>query len=350
MPDDPPDPVESRAERRSVEFVSQRVHARKLPAFTRRDCYTLISLLGLTLIARCVSDRHWPAVCRSLTRGTMPFGRKRRKSIRAGIRLALAGDDPAGKDVVDRVCREVEANGLELRLQIFRDLIFQDWRPQIRLEGVARLEAALADGAGAILWIARFAFSDTIAKIGLHRTGHPSVHLSQTSHSLSNSRFGRRWLNPLSQRMENRYLAERIVMNDNAPSGALRQLHRVLARNGVVSITVESWGAHAADLPVMGGRLRVATGAPSLAWKTGSPLLPVFVIRDPASGVFRVLIDDPLPIDRAQSKAEAHRSAMTQFASRLAANVAAFPGQWRGWSRLRPWQWMPYVACWSAVA
>ena len=85
-----------------------------------------------------------------------------------------------------------------------------------------------------------------------------------------------------------------------------------------------------------GGRLRVATGAPSLAWKTGARLLPVFVRRDPASGAFQVLIDDPLPTEPTRSKGEAQQAAVAQYLRRLEAHAVAVPGQWRDWAKLRP--------------
>jgi lauroyl/myristoyl acyltransferase len=136
--------------------------------------------------------------------------------------------------------------------------------------------------------------------------------------------------------MEDRYLSERVILNDKAPGGAIRRLHNVLRQNGVVSATVGSWGAHAAVLPFFDGRLRIATGAPSLAWKTGARLLPVFVVRELQSRTFRLLIDGPLPIEQARSKSEAQRAAIAQYVSRLQPHAAAFPGQWRNWSKLYP--------------
>ena len=236
---------------------------------------------------------------------------------------------------MDSICHDLEANRLELRLQIMRDLLRRDWHPVIQVEGVSHLEAALAAGSGTILWISRFSFAETIAKVGLWRLGHHPAHLSRTIHGFSHSQFGQRWLNPLQQRMENRYLAERVVIRDGAPGAAMRRLHNVLVRNGIVSITADSWGAHAAEVPFLGGRLRIATGVPSLAWKTGARLLPVFVIRDLKTGTFRLIIDEPLTMEQAQSKRDAQQTAVAQYASRLQRHVRAYPGQWRDWPKLR---------------
>lgn len=321
---------------RSVELISQPVAQSRMPWRIRQDPFIALSLLALAPIAVCIGERHWPAVCRAIVR-VMPLGRVgllRRRQTAAGLRLAHAGAVEDG--AIDAACAELDAHRLELRLQILRDLLLRNWRPDVRVEGIAHLEAALAAGHGAILWIARFAFADTVVKIGLHRAGYPPAHLSRTVHGFSHSLIGRRWLNPIKQRMETRYLAERVVLNDTAPGTAMRRLHKILQGNGVVSITVDSWGAHVAEAPFLGGRLRVATGAPSLAWKTGARLLPVFVRRDPASGAFQVLIDDPLPTEPTRSKGEAQQAAVAQYLRRLEAHAVAVPGQWRDWAKLRP--------------
>jgi lauroyl/myristoyl acyltransferase len=335
---DPSDDADPAPEQDGVELISQSIQVPRAPAFAGADLSTMLSLVVLTPVALCLGDRHWPAVCRAVA--AVAFARKsarwRRRRALAGLRLAFGPDRSLGEDALDRIWRDLEAHRLELRLQIARDLLLRGWRPETRIEGAARLEEALSAGRGAILWISRFAFSDTIAKIGLHQIGHPPVHLSRTIHGFSRSRFGRRWLNPLQQRMENRYLTERVMLRDGAPSAAMRRLHGALAEKRVVSITVDSWGAHVAQVPFLDGRLRIATGAPSLAWKTGAPLLPVHVMRESPSGPFRVTIEEPLAIDRAQSKSAAQLGAVAQYAGRLERHAAAYPGQWRDWRKVRP--------------
>ncbi|HEV8712769.1 MAG TPA: hypothetical protein VGX03_08085 [Candidatus Binatia bacterium] len=321
-----------------IALASQPVQQSQTPPRIRQDPYIALSLLSLAPVAVCISDRYWPSLCRTIVRAA-PLGRTgllRRSQTLAGLRLAFAGAPSADEDALDDVCRELDAHRLELRLQILRDLLLRNWRPEIRVEGTAHLAAALAAGRGAVLWIARFAFAETVAKIGLWRAGYPSAHLSRTIHGFSHSLFGRRWLNPVKLRMENRYLAERIVLNDGAPGAAMRRLYNVLLGNGVVSITVDTWGAHVAEAPFLRGRLRVATGAPSLAWKTGAPLLPVFVLRDHASGGFRLLIEGPLPTDPTRPKSDAQQAAVARYANLLEPHVGAYPGQWRDWAKLRP--------------
>jgi lauroyl/myristoyl acyltransferase len=332
-----PNELEDDVDRGAV-LASQAVEQARMPALTREDIYVVLSLLSLAPVALCLADRHWPAVCHAIARVALArrsIRRRRRKTL-AGLRLAFPGRESAGGQSFDSICMSLEESRLEVRAQILRDLLRRDWQPDIRVEGTSHVEAALAAGHGAILWIGSFTFADTIAKIGLSRAGYLPANLSRTIHGFSFSRFGRRWLNPIQRRMEDRYLSERVMLNDNAPGSAMRRLHKVLLQNGVVSITFGSWGAHAALVPFLGGRLRVATGAPSLAWKTGARLLPVFVVRELRSRTFRLLIDDPLPIERARSKSEAQQAAIARYVSRLESHAAAFPGQWRQWWKLYP--------------
>jgi lauroyl/myristoyl acyltransferase len=324
-----------RIEAGSVRLEAQSIHAKRPPAIIRRDLYVICSLLALAPIALCVRQRHWPAICGALARVVL-VGRSQRRRTEAGIRLAFGGNDLAGYRSIEAVCRNLEAHELELRCQILRDLLPGAWRPEIRIDGACHLDAALDAGHGAILWVSRFAFADTIAKIGLGRLGHPPVHLSRAIHGFSHSRFGKRWLNPLQRHMENRYLAERVMVHEDMPGVAMRRLRDVLVGNGVVSISVHSWGSHAAELPLLDARIRIATGAPTLAWKTGARLMPVFAFREPRAETFHLLIDKPLPIDGAQSKIEAQKCAAVRYAERLEHHVLAHPGQWLDWSTVRP--------------
>jgi lauroyl/myristoyl acyltransferase len=115
----------------------------------------------------------------------------------------------------------------------------------------------------------------------------------------------------------------------------MRRLHNVLANNGVVSITVYSEGAQVAEAPFLGGRIRIATGAPGLAWKTGARLLPVFVVQDRQTGRFDLLIDEPLSVNQTDPRRATEKSIVRQYLARLEPYVLANPGQWLEWPMLR---------------
>src|SRR5262245_19210751 len=238
-------PVESTGSTNRVpnaEVVSQSVHNATSRTISHQDINLVFSLLTLIPISLWVNDMHWPSLCRVLACFTLAgrLGRRRRKRVEAGVRAASFVDER----LLATVCRDLEAHQLELRLQILREQLRSDWRPKVSIRGITHLESALEAGRGAILWISRFSFADTIAKYALHRAGYPLVHLSRPTHGFSITRFGRHWLNPIYQRIENRYLAERVVLPDASPVAALRRLQEVLCANGVVSVSVYSRGAY----------------------------------------------------------------------------------------------------------
>jgi lauroyl/myristoyl acyltransferase len=192
---------------------------------------------------------------------------------------------------------------------------------------------ALARGNGAVLWVAHFAFNSNITKIALHRHGYRVSHLSRPEHGFSKTRFGIAMLNPVRCAPEDRYLAQRVVFDRHAPSTAMRKMVQALRNGEVVSITAGAWeGSDLAEGPLCGGRLSLAIGASRLAAVTGAALLPVFSVRDPASG-FRTAIEPPIAL--VSARPDIHGVAAAEFLRRHEPWVRQFPDQWRGWKELR---------------
>ena len=96
------------------------------------------------------------------------------------------------------------------------------WHPNTRLEGEEHLRAALAEGKGAILWLAPFVFNSATTKIVLHEKGYRVSHLSSPKHGYSETRFGVRYLNKVRCIPEDRCIAQRVVFDRYAPATAMR--------------------------------------------------------------------------------------------------------------------------------
>ena len=125
-------------------------------------------------------------------------------------------------------------------------------------------------GRGAILWASHFVFGGTLIKMALAENGYALSHLSRPEHGFSKTGFGIRVLNPIRCRPEDRLLKERIVIDREDMAKTARQVNRVLEDNGILSITVGAWeGRSLADVPFLGHRLKIATGALNLGYKTG---------------------------------------------------------------------------------
>jgi lauroyl/myristoyl acyltransferase len=183
--------------------------------------------------------------------------------------------------------------------------------------------------------VAPFVFNSGPTKIALHQRGHRVSHLSSPRHGFSRTRLATAFLNRVRCVPEDRYLSQRIVFDQSAPSTAMRRMMRALKAGEIVTIVASSTeGSDLVNGPVFGGRLLVAVGAPRLAALTGAPLLPVFTIRDPELG-FRTIVDAPIKIALDRSSEECCAAAVIEYLERSEPWVRRFPEQWRAWSDWR---------------
>jgi lauroyl/myristoyl acyltransferase len=208
------------------------------------------------------------------------------------------------------------------------------WKPSTSVEGLERIEAARAAGAGTILW--RMSFGSSLnVKIGLWRAGIPIVHLSHETHgSWSGTRIASKILRSLYRRTEKWYLAERVIIPQTGGRGKVMKtlLRRLMEDNAVVSIVGDLTGTQNVTTPFLDGQAKFAIGSPSLAWKAKSALLPVYAVRQ-ATGDYRIVIEEPIEVDRTLDRKEAVRRAVEEFSERMQDAIARHPGSWSNWGR-----------------
>lgn len=299
---------------------------------TASDIAVSLSLLGLWPLAWCLPSRSWHRISRLVTEAKAVLLRSYFPSLAPTTRLAFPHET---SDFLTRIDRELDANRRELRMQILRKNAPWDWQPDIDLEGTAYLEDALQAGRGVVLWMSHFVYCGFMAKIALYNAGYDVTHLSRPEHGFSKTKFGISVLNPLRCRVEDPYLHARIVINKSTMHATMRRMIDALKDNGTVSITAGAWeGRQIVSAPMFAGHLRLATGAPGLAWSAGAPLLPVHGFRAEEGQRFQVVIDKPLDIDRSLAKRAFVQSAALQYVDRVKPFVGKYPGQWRGWSGL----------------
>jgi len=290
------------------------------------------SLASLLVPAWLLPEDSWPALCRTLARAPGLTDRSLLARTAASLQAALGEPDPLRAGAL---ARNLQAAVYELRMQNLRAWRPGGWNPAIALEGEEHLLSALANGRGAILWVAHFAFNSNVTKIALHRRGHRVSHLSRPEHGFSKTRFGIAALNPVRCAPEDRYLEQRIVFDRHSPSSAMRRMVKALGDGRIVSITAGAWeGSELAEGMLCGGRLSIAIGASRLALRTGAALLPVFSVRDSEVG-FRTVIEPLIALPACRTPAETHGAAVAEFLRRHEPWVRRFPDQWRGWKELR---------------
>ena len=177
------------------------------------------------------------------------------------------------------------------RFQLMRYHRPGSWHPRVRLRGKEHIDRALAAGKGAILWGPHSPFSEVAFKMALHQNGYADWHLSRLDHGhFSSTRFGVRFLNPLRVNIEDRYLAERVVIDPADPTSGLARLAGLLAKNRLVSITVQAYSSSVTLVPFGNAELPFPSGPALLSIKTGAALLPIFTERCP-DGSFLVTVE-----------------------------------------------------------
>jgi len=319
---------------RNIEFEYRTIDRTPRQKFSLGDLGVIASLMFWGPVSWLTPPSTWRPVARWLAATKHRLSPGSARSLEKALQAALdIGDDTQ----IRNLAAIVDGGKYELRAQILRLYRTDGWRPAIRLRGSKHLDEALNRGHGAILWANHFIFGGTLIKMALAQHGYDVHHLSRPEHGFSKTAFGIRVLNPIRCRVEDRFLAERIVIDRHDMRKTRQRILGIVEDNGILSITVGAWeGRMLVDIPFLGYRLKIAAGAPNLSYETGAPLLPVTAIRLPGSDSFEVIIGTPLPNSREKEKREAVAAAMEEFGRRLERDVLAAPEQWRGWNKLSP--------------
>jgi lauroyl/myristoyl acyltransferase len=304
------------------------------PAFSATDLGVLIGAPFFTLPAWLLPERQWPALCRLLS--PMAVGDLTKDPVAsAAVMRRTLGPRLAEVDT-RRLLNEMGAEGIYTFFQVLKAYRPDGWVPPVRLAGFERVKAALQHGKGAVLWVAHGFHGHLGAKVGFHRAGLPVVHLSTPAHGFSATRFGVRHLNRMQTRIEDRYLAERVMLpvdgrDVRGQSTALQLLIKRLRANGVVSITGQRGTGRTVSAPFLDGTLTLAPGAPTLAHATGAALFPVFAFRVEDASI-EVTVEPPIAMNGTRDEAVAE--AVRIFAAVSEPHVLRHPAQWLSWVQL----------------
>jgi KDO2-lipid IV(A) lauroyltransferase len=311
-----------------------------LRRFTRTDAFELAAIAVLAPVAWLTPERWaWWPISRVLSR-MIARGRPGVTELRVAMLREALGARADAIDL-DQLRVDVMATYMEERLQILRAYRPRGWRPRLTIEGAEHLDAAVAAGAGAVLWTAPFSYADLVVKMALDAHDYAVIHLSAFSRGFSpnscwdwaRSTFGMKVLSPLRTRVEDRFLCERITIPLNGGLAHMRALEQCLRIGGFVSIRAGDAGQRALAVPFLDGTIRLATGPASLALATGAPLLPVDCIRR-GPGDFTVVIDPPLRPRAGHTSRNATDDLVRAFGARLERWVLRQPHLWSGWYRM----------------
>lgn len=291
------------------------------PLLTANDLIQTLRLVIVGILSWVVPSALWPRLAVALAAIDQRI-RPEEIARQTELFATLLGDTPPPEDIVQK---SIAAN-YEDRLQLFRDYRPGGWQPETQIAGEQHLRDALARRKGVILWTSHFVYSGQMTKMSLARHRYKVSHLSRPTHGFSNSRFGMSVLNRIQTRIEDRYLLERIQIQDADTLPALMAMRRRLHKNGIVSITLGTQASHLISRPFLNGTIRIPTGPVELARLTDSVLLPVYTVRD---GYWRYTTHIGAPL---ASTGESPADAAAAFAAWIEPVVRARPAHWRSWT------------------
>ena len=285
------------------------------------DFLDLAILAGSLPLSWLTPQRHWPRVARWLAILNIKVLGSRLGKGPDRIKAEL-GRDPRELEL------EFRQHGYLEIIELLREHAPGGWRVPISLSGKEHIDAALAAGKGAILWFCPFMHGDLVFKRGLYEAGYALHHLSALTHGFSDTRFGLHVINPVKTAVEMRYLEERLVLDGKDSRPTLKALRDRLNANCLVSITAVHTGKRVAHAEMFGGKLRLATGAPHQAIRTGAALLPLFVV--PHDGGYQLCVEAPLLADADKDRVT-EEDYVLAYAVVLERYVRRCPALWQGW-------------------
>jgi lauroyl/myristoyl acyltransferase len=303
------------------------------PWVALEDAKLALALPLLWAFALTVPERRWRTLCYRLESIRASVNTKDLECVARVAERVVGGSHASFEGRAFAL--EVAAGATEHNLQVLKSRSRGGWNPVLHLEGAAHLDSALAAGSGAVLWVANFCFNALATKKALHDAGYRLWHLSRPEHGFSKSTAGIALYNGIRTGAERQQLEGRIVFERDRPGAAAVAAMRVLAQNGILSITAGDWeGQRIAGIDVCGGKLHLAVGAPRFARLAGAALLPVFTVRGADLQTIRVVIEPALAVPIDGTTDDALQAAAQAFGRLLERYVRRYPAEWGDWKKL----------------
>jgi len=317
----------------AVELHTRREAVHDAPGFSGQDIRFLLKLPFLVLGAVAWFPLGQRKLA-SLTNHTV--GKSDRFPALAQLSGRIADRLGTSEILLQKAIADSAVGDTENLIIVIRSLLCRRWLPRYSVSGKHYLDEAIADGKGAVLWVAHFSFASLITKMALDREGYGLIHISRPEHGVSKSRFGIRYLNWIRVWAEDRNLTERIIHRRNNPGKTTQVALARLRSNGVLSITVGAWeGRHLATGDLLGAKFTVSTGAPALAYFSGARLLPVFTTRTDDGDSYNIKIGAPLGEGARSSPNDYITASTLDLFAEHETKIRHAPNQWRSWSKLK---------------
>jgi KDO2-lipid IV(A) lauroyltransferase len=204
------------------------------------------------------------------------------------------------------------------------------------LDGKERLDAARAHGKGVILACAHFGYAAAL-NYALESNGYDVWEIvARTSRRRSSerkrfkkySRFREALYRNIRGRPGFETMERQIVADFNA-----RTYLEVLENNGMLLLSADGLNsAGVAHVNFLGRSLPFPTGYAGIALRTGSPVLPVFAVDGDGPLGVRVIVDEPLVVEKTGDRREDVRRPVEQFVRIYERYVIQYPHLFQFWT------------------
>ena len=272
----------------------------------------LMGSLGVVLLPRSVS--YWLA-CRlaDLYSRRVP---EDRRAVRCNL-AAILNTEEISDDQVSEVFRNFAMYLVDFFL--FRRLNRDSIRRWIQIEGLEQMQEPIRRGRGAIGLTAHLGNFEMAGAV-LSLMGLPMYAIVFTH---QNPR-----VNAFFSRQRSRVGVRGIPIHRKNQRQTFEAALRVLKGNGVLALVGDrDYFQHGLELPLFGRTMRIPRGLASFSIRTGAPIVPAFLVREP-DGKYRLVLEPAIPIPQGMSKEEAVRKLTEDCLEVMARYIRKYPTQW----------------------
>lgn len=261
----------------------------------RRFCYALARRLADAFSARSVQDR---------------------QAVRKNLEIVLDRSD-----VPDEMVREVFRNFAMYLVDFFR---FSRLTPEkvkrwVRIDGLDRMRQGIGEGKGAIGVTAHLGNYELAAAV-LALLGVPVAAAVLTHQNPRVDRF--------FTRQRARVGVHSIPIQAIGRKAFFEAALQALRRNQVLGLVADrDFFNHGITLPFFGKPTPIPTGPAAFSCRTGAPIVPSFLVREP-DGAYRLVFEEPIRCPADLPREEAIRWATQAFLRVMEGYIRRYPTQW----------------------
>lgn len=194
----------------------------------------------------------------------------------------------------------------------------------IEVSGWEHVEQAFARGSGVVFVTGHIGMWDLAAAGFVTKSGRPVSVLVETLH-------------PPSWNARVQSIRKRVGMRAIAVETGLREMVAALRRKeGLAIVADRPVGSEGVAITFFGRRAYVPGGAATLALRTGSPVVPVTVLRKGQANQYQALVGEPISIGPSGDPSRDIQTVTQRFMDQLEAVIREAPEQWYMFRRMWP--------------